>query len=656
MSRRFRRLLELLLLSALLGQHALGALHYVDAQSANPVPPYTNWANAALTIQDAVDAAANSDQILVANGWYNKGGGFAAGVSNRVAITKALTIQSVSGSAFTTIEGIQAQDSTNKVRCVYLADGAALVGFTLTNGSGGVWGQSAAASLSNCVVTGNIDTGANNVTMLNCSLLGNQVVGGSAMGGGAAGCNLTNCVLSGNSARWTGGGAIGCTLSGCVLSSNSGGAYGGGAANCILYDCTIDGNHATKGGGAYSSTLTNCTLVNNTATDGGGTFGGGNLAVLYHCTLRGNSAENGGAAAEAILVSCVMTGNAAWYGAAAYNCRATNCLLSGNQATGGSGGGAMFGTLQGCTLSFNSADIGAGASQAALINCALLTNSASSTGGGSVDSTLNSCVVVGNRANLGGGIAQYYEVPCVANNCTVVGNYATSAGGGAYSGDVFNSIVYYNDAPVGPNISTTTNVSYCCTFPLPADGLANLTNEPSFVDLASGNLDLRPNSPLIDSGSNSYATNSLDFLGRPRISGATVDIGAYEFQSLDPFHAWLEHYRLPTDGSADFLDSDLDGLNNWQEWVADTIPTNAASVLRVERADLLLPGPRIALTWPSSSSRLYFLQRSTNLLQPAASITIQTNITGFPGTTTFTDTNPPSNCPAWYRVAVQQPL
>ena len=91
LSRRFRRLLELLLLSALLGQHALGALHYVDAQSANPVPPYTNWANAALTIQDAVDAAANSDQILVANGWYNKGGGFAAGVSNRVAITKALT-------------------------------------------------------------------------------------------------------------------------------------------------------------------------------------------------------------------------------------------------------------------------------------------------------------------------------------------------------------------------------------------------------------------------------------------------------------------------------------------------------------------------------------------------------------------------------------
>jgi len=36
----------------------LCATHYVDLSSRNPTPPYTNWASAAIVIQDAAEASA----------------------------------------------------------------------------------------------------------------------------------------------------------------------------------------------------------------------------------------------------------------------------------------------------------------------------------------------------------------------------------------------------------------------------------------------------------------------------------------------------------------------------------------------------------------------------------------------------------------------
>src|SRR5206468_3003638 len=127
--------------SATVTVHVLAQpVHYVALSSANPLAPYTSWETAANNIQDAVDATSVAGAlVLVTNGVYQTGERvvFEAGTTpNRMAVTKALIVRSVNGAAATVILG------EGEVRCVYLISGAALVGFTLTNGVGGVWCQS----------------------------------------------------------------------------------------------------------------------------------------------------------------------------------------------------------------------------------------------------------------------------------------------------------------------------------------------------------------------------------------------------------------------------------------------------------------------------------------------------------------------------------
>jgi hypothetical protein len=123
------------------------------------------------------------------------------------------------------------------------------------------------------------------------------------------------------------------------------------------------------------------------------------------------------------------------------------------------------------------------------------------------------------------------------NNCTVVSNTASYSGGGIWStnGALNNCVIYYNDAPNGPNWAGSgfragpAPQSYCCTTP-DSGGQGCITNEPLFVDLAGNNFRLQSTSPCVNAGYNPYAPVGPDLDGNPRIEGGTVDIGAYEFQ------------------------------------------------------------------------------------------------------------------------------
>jgi hypothetical protein len=149
-----------------------------------------------------------------------------------------------------------------------------------------------------------------------------------------------------------------------------------------------------------------------------------------------------------------------------------------------------------------------------LSSCVVTGNSAESEGGGVYYSTLNNCTLTRNSARWYCGAA----LDSTLNNCTVTAN----SGGGASGSTLNNCIVYFNTADDGANFDQSwCLLNYCCTAPLPTDGVGNITNAPLFVDDAAGDLRLQPNSPCINAGLNACAIGPANDHGiHPRAEAA----------------------------------------------------------------------------------------------------------------------------------------
>ena len=262
--------------------------HYVNVSNQFPSTPFTSWDTAATNIQDAIDVASRGDTVLVTNGVYETGGvvleddlaNLDVVLTNRIAITKVITVKSVSGPDSTYIVG-RGPLGESAVRCAYVAKNAVLSGFTLTNGhtrssghfiksrsGGGVWCKTGAI-LTDCVIVGNSASlrggGIYQGTLTNCTLTDNSA---AEEGGGAHRARLNNCTLIGNFSSINGGGVFAGWLTNCLLTANFSSINGGGAYNSSLNNCTLTGNSSHNGGGTYNSELYNCIVYFNHAVVG----------------------------------------------------------------------------------------------------------------------------------------------------------------------------------------------------------------------------------------------------------------------------------------------------------------------------------------------------------------------------------------------------
>lgn len=198
------------------------------------------------------------------------------------------------------------------------------------------------------------------------------------------------------------------------------------------------------------------------------------------------------------------------------------CLFTGNEAVK-SGGGLQCDN-----------------SKPLILNSIFEGNISGSSGGG-IDSykstlTIKNCLFFNNEANLLGGAVNAYDSEIKITGCTITQNKAVDNGGGlsVISGilDISACIIYENIPSEIHSLSDSVSVIHSCISG-GYEGVDNIDENPLFADTENTDFSLSGESPCINSG-DPAATEDIydrtDLTGRPRISCATIDMGAFEME------------------------------------------------------------------------------------------------------------------------------
>jgi hypothetical protein len=476
---------------------------------------------------------------------------------------------------------------------------------------------------------------------------------------------------------WVGGGTYGenvflrhfVTLYGGFLGNESNRDQRDWNANTTIIDGRQNGSVITVTNLLQWNVIDGFTIRNGNAFGGSGINCNDSAPVIANNTITGNNGVSNHLGNYSWGGGISISSDSSWFETLVTTI--TNNLICSNSAAGGAG--IFFGGVPGTSAWI--------ADNRLEYNVGVLPSSIGSwKGGGGIyidngKATILNNFFLGNIANSPGG-AIYAQtrygstvgqaIPFLISGNTLLGNSASgpvlgSQGGGIYSSGfsimIANNLIAFGNSGIYSYF--TTNIWNNCVF-------GNGTNYPlSDLTGTNGNISvdpllaapndyhLSPDSPCINAGNNAFVFTGTDIDGNPRIAGGTVDIGAYEFPSPTSVisYAWLQQYGLSTDGSADYADTDGDGMNNWQEWRAGTDPTNGLSMLRMVTVSNSVPG--LTVSWQSVGGVTYLLQRSSDLTAQPTFSTLVTNLVGQTGTTSFTDTNAPGSGPFFYRVGVQ---
>lgn len=549
-SRRRRFLVE-----ALEARCLLSITVYVDAIAPGPVNDGSSWANAYTSLQTALGAAVSGETIEVGQGTYypTSGtdrtatfqlidrvailGGFAGyGTANPDARNITAYLTTLSGDIG--VIGNKSDNSYNIVTDSNTDSTALLDGFTIAGGNA----NGSGANQSN---GGGIFISGGSPTINNCTFSGDTAAAfGSAMYNYAAAPIVTNCTFSGNNGG--NGGVVydqsaSPTLDNCIFSGNGSGGMYNNSSSPALNNCTFIGNSGgansvqfSGGCGAgmeningSSPTLTNCLFEENTAENGGGMFNYFSSPVLTDCTFTENTAFNSGGGildsdSSLVLVGCTLNSNAAYFDGGGIdngNSSAilTSCTISGDHADYDGGGMDNFAYTQPSTITVTDCVIN---DDGATLQGGAIYNNASRT---TLSVTINDCTIEGDSAEVGGAIENYsydYMVRALASE-----SIANSIIWGDGPNEIQNTIQRTGRSSTSANYSDIQGG---------IGGSGNINADPLFVNAAAGNVQLQPNSPCINAGSNAAipAGITTDLAGDPRIAVAVVDMGAYEFQGF----------------------------------------------------------------------------------------------------------------------------